>query len=55
LYVVNCQGYSGLGMGFTSFVGTETGQRIILKSGLLPVRMPSRKIRIRNQINNDKK
>jgi phosphate transport system substrate-binding protein len=55
LYVVNCQGYVGLGMGFSTFVAGETGQRIILKSGLVPQKVPSRKIRIRNQINNDKK
>ena len=55
LYVVNCQGFAGLGMGFSSFVNSETGQRIILKSGLVPVKVPSRKIRVRNQINNDKK
>ena len=55
LYIVNCQGFSGLGMGFASFVAGETGQRIILKSGLVPVRVPSRKILIRKQINNDKK
>ena len=55
LFIVNCQGYSGLGMGFASFIAGETGQRIVLKSGLVPIRVPSRKIRIRNQINNDKK
>ncbi len=46
LYIVNCQGYSGLGMGFASFVGGDIGQRIILKSGLLPVRIPTRKFTI---------
>ncbi len=55
LFVVNCQGYAGLGMGFASFVASETGQRIILKSGLVPLRVPSRRIQIRNTINNDKK
>lgn len=55
LFVVNCQGYSGLGMGFSSFVTSEVGQRIILKSGLVPKNFPSRKIRIRSTINNDKK
>jgi len=55
LYIINCQGYSGLGMGFASFVAGDIGQRIILKSGLLPVRVPGRNIRIRNKINNDKK
>ena len=50
LHIVNCQGYSGLGMGFASFLGGERGQRIILKSGLVPERTPSRKIVIRNTI-----
>ena len=47
LYIVNCQGYSGLGMGFASFVAGDIGQRIILKSGLLPAKMPGRNIIIR--------
>ena len=55
LYIVNCQGYAGLGMGFASFVAGEIGQRIVLKSGLVPVRVPSRKILVRQNINNDKK
>jgi len=55
LFVVNCQGYSGLGMGFASFIAGETGQRIILKSGLVPKRFPSRNIRLRNTISNNKK
>jgi phosphate transport system substrate-binding protein len=50
LYIINCQGYSGLGMGFASFLGGDRGQRIILKSGLVPERIPTRKIRIRNTI-----
>jgi phosphate transport system substrate-binding protein len=44
LYIINCQGYSGLGMGFASFVAGDIGQRIILKAGLLPVRVPPRKV-----------
>jgi len=55
LFVVNCQGYSGLGMGFATFVSNEIGQRIILKSGLVPNKFPSRKIRVRKTIVNDKK
>ena len=47
LFIINCQGYSGLGMGFASFVAGDIGQRIILKSGLLPVKMPGRNIVIR--------
>lgn len=50
LYIVNVQGFSGLGMGFASFVAGEIGQRIVLRSGLLPIFMPSRKISIRKQI-----
>jgi phosphate transport system substrate-binding protein len=55
LFIINCQGYSGLGMGFASFVAGDIGQRIVLKSGLLPVRIPGRKINIRKEISNDKK
>ena len=55
LFIINCQGYSGLGMGFASFVAGDIGQRIILKSGLLPVRIPGRNITIRKNIENDKK
>jgi phosphate transport system substrate-binding protein len=47
LFIINAQGFSGLGMGFASFVAGDIGQRIILKSGLLPVRVPGRKINIR--------
>ncbi|WP_264535234.1 PstS family phosphate ABC transporter substrate-binding protein [Flavobacterium sp. N1736] len=54
LFIINCQGYSGLGMGFASFIAGDIGQRIVLKSGLLPVRTPGRKLQIRSQINNDK-
>lgn len=50
LYSINCQGYDGLGIGFASFMSGEIGQRIILKSGLAPVREPSRNISIRNKI-----
>lgn len=53
LYIINCQGSSGLGMGFASFVAGDKGQRIILKSGLLPVKMPGRSIIIENK--NEKK
>ena len=55
LYIINCQGYSGLGMGLTSFITSDVGQRIVLKSGLVPAKFPSRKIRVRKEINNDKK
>lgn len=52
VFIINCQGFSGLGMGFASFLSGDIGQRIILKSGLVPAVMPGRKILIRNQILN---
>ena len=55
LYIINCQGYSGLGMGFASFIAGDIGQRIILKSGLLPIKMPGRNIKIRKQLENKNK
>lgn len=54
VYMLNYQGTAGLGMGFASFVAGEIGQRIILKSGLLPVRIPSREINVRKEIMNNK-
>ncbi len=55
LFIINCQGYTGLGMGFASFMAGEVGQRITLKSGLLPVKMPGRNIKIRKQIEKENK
>ena len=46
LYVINCEGGPGLGTGFASFIAGERGQRIVLKSGLLPDSIPSRQINI---------
>lgn len=48
LFLINCQGRAGLGTGFASFLASEIGQRIILKSGLAPDSLPSRQIRFRN-------
>jgi phosphate transport system substrate-binding protein len=50
--MLNYQGKAGLGMGFASFIAGEIGQRIILKSGLVPVKIPSRNIIVRKEINN---
>ncbi|MDY0089680.1 MAG: substrate-binding domain-containing protein [Flavobacteriaceae bacterium] len=47
LFIINRQGNAGLGMGLASFFAGEKGQRIILKSGLSPVRIPGRDIIIR--------
>jgi len=46
LYIIDCSGIKGLGAGFASFLASERGQRIILKSGLLPDSIPQREINI---------
>lgn len=48
LYIINCEGGAGLGTGFASFIAGERGQRVVLKSGLLPDSIPSREINIVN-------
>ena len=56
LYIVNCQGSTGLGMGIASFMAGDIGQRIVLKSGLLPYQIPTRKLNIiRSQSTKEKK
>ncbi len=47
IYIINCQGGPGLGTGFASFLAGERGQRIVLKSGLLPDSIPPREVIIR--------
>jgi phosphate transport system substrate-binding protein len=44
LYIVNCTGRDGLGNGFEHFIEDDKGQRIILRSGLLPIAIPERNI-----------
>ena len=48
LYVVNCTGRKGLGAGLELFIKGDKGQRIILRSGLLPYIIPGRDIIIHN-------
>lgn len=50
LYIIDCQGFSGLGQGLSSFVMGEIGQRIVLKSGLMPIAIPTRNIIVRDGI-----
>lgn len=47
VYVIDCTGKVGLGTGFAAFLQSERGQKIILKSGLLPDSMPRREINIK--------
>lgn len=46
LYIISREARAGLGMGFASFVAGDKGQRIFLKSGLLPATMPIRLVNI---------
>lgn len=50
LYLLNYKGRKGLGMGFASFVAGQVGQRIVLKTGLVPYEMPTREIKVRKKI-----
>jgi phosphate transport system substrate-binding protein len=47
--MVSRESFTGLGSGFISFVAGEQGQRIILKSGLVPATMPVRIIQVKNE------
>ena len=44
--IIDVQGKTGLGTGFASFAASDKGQRIVLKSGLMPVTLPKREINI---------
>jgi len=50
LYVLNYSGVNDLGTGFANYIGAFEGQRIILKSGLLPVDIPAREIEVRSEL-----
>jgi len=47
LFLLNYQGTTGLGMGFASFIASDIGQKIILTSGLAPVRLEPLNINIK--------
>lgn len=47
VYVLNYQGRRALGTGFANYISAPDGQRIVLKSGLLPETMPYREIEIK--------
>jgi phosphate transport system substrate-binding protein len=47
VYMISRESFSGLGTGFASFVAGDQGQRIVLKSGLVPATMPLRLIQIK--------
>jgi phosphate transport system substrate-binding protein len=50
VYAILADPRIGLTSGFTSFLSGDRGQRIILKSGLLPVTQPVRIIQVNDQL-----
>jgi len=47
VYAINRETFLGLGTGFISFIAGEKGQRIILKSGMIPAVMPVRLVKLK--------
>ncbi len=50
LYIWDFQGKTGLGVGFSSYIAGYKGQRIILKSGLVPFKVPPREILVKKEL-----
>ena len=46
VYIISREFRAGLGLGFTSFVAGEKGQRIVLKLGMVPATLPVRLVEI---------
>jgi phosphate transport system substrate-binding protein len=49
IYLISRETHTGLGSGFIQWATGEQGQRIVLKSGLVPATMPIRLVQIKNQ------
>jgi phosphate transport system substrate-binding protein len=47
--IISREARTGLGSGLLAFIAGEKGQRIVLKSGLVPVTMPVRIVEINRQ------
>lgn len=50
IYMINTEPRNGLSTGFVSFVASDKGQRIILKSGIIPAVAPTRVVNIRSNL-----
>jgi phosphate transport system substrate-binding protein len=50
LYAIDSEPRNGLATGFLSFLASDKGQRIILKTGILPANAPIRLINVRKDI-----
>ena len=58
MYAITREPRAGLATGFASFLASEKGQRIFLRSGLVPATMPVRLVEVTNRdikIEKDKK
>lgn len=51
VYILNYQANMGLGLGFSAFLTSDRGQRIVLRSGILPAKVPGRELIIRDELN----
>ncbi len=49
IYLISRETFKGLGSGFIQWATAERGQRIVLKSGLVPATMPIRLIQIKKE------
>ena len=47
--MISREARSGLATGFMAFVASDKGQRIVLKSGLVPATMPIRIVEVNNE------
>lgn len=50
VYMITGEGRTGLGNGFLSYVASDKGQRIILKSGLVPAKAPIRLVEVKREL-----
>ena len=50
-FMLNYEGERGLGTSFATFVAGEVGQKIVTASGLAPVRLGLREVKVRKEIN----
>lgn len=48
VHIISREARAGLGTGFASFIASDRGQRIVLKSGLVPATAPVRIIQLNN-------
>jgi phosphate transport system substrate-binding protein len=49
VYIISREARTGLGSGFLAYVASDKGQRIVLKSGLVPATAPVRLVEIRRE------